>query len=378
MPLPRLRPNARIVAGAPCWCRSNQPFGACHRNREHAKLQHQEAVKEEIKRLTLPRICAHPDAPNGCGKIIRAHTIQMRGGLSALAEADHVMELLLDDGVLHKVPKGIRVASTFEGFCKAHDGTLFAPVEARQRHIDLTALYLFAFRALAYSRHRKAIALERVARYRRLDAGFPLWAQARFQRRILAMQVGSTRSAADLTAMKNRLDRMYHSGNYFGFHAAGWLFSELLPLAYSGAFYPEYDFRGVPLQRLGHGDASFELLCATLTPWNGMTLLVLAWIGEPDGPAERYVRSFQALADDQKANAAMHAGFEDQENLIMRPSWWNNLPTAAREALEAMRMAGTEAGSNKMPRDLNNAQPTLSASAVKAIYHFSGANPESG
>ncbi|RAP57896.1 SEC-C metal-binding domain-containing protein [Oleiagrimonas sp. MCCC 1A03011] len=367
-----------MAASDLCWCHSGQPFGSCHQNREHAELPHQKAFEEAIKRLKLPRTCAHPDAPNGCGKIVDAHTIQKNGGLSVLAEDGHVTELLLDDGVLRQVPKGIGVASTFEGFCNAHDGTLFAPVESGPRPLDIAALFLLAFRALAYSRHRQALAHARVGLYRQLDAGCQLECQAHYQRTILSMQVGAELLAADLTAMKERLDQMYRSGNYAGFRAVGWLFSELLPLAYSGAFYPESDIRGTPLQRLGHGDAPFEMLCATLTPWNGKTLFTLAWTGQSDGPAERYVRSFEALADDQKANAAMHGGFEDQENLMLRPSWWNELPETSRGALEARRMAGTETGPDKIPGDLGSAQPVLSMAPVEATCRFSGVNPDSG
>lgn len=377
MPLPQLRPRASLAAGAPCWCLSELPFGACHQHREHAKPRHRKAEEEAIKRLTLPRTCAHPDAPSGCGKIIKAHTIQENSGLSVLAEGGHVTELVLEDGVLRQVPKGIGVASTFEGFCKAHDGTLFASVESGQRSVDMVALSLLAFRALAYSRHRQARAFARVSRFRQLDAGLPLRLQARYQRTILPMHVGSARLAADLTAMKGQLDQMYRSGNYAGFNAAGWLFSDPLPLAYSGAFYPESDVHGTPLQRLGHGNAPFDILCATLTPWNGKTLLALAWIGQLDGPAERYVRSFETLADDQKANVAVHAGFEDQENLMMRPSWWDELPDASRDALRARRMAGTETGPDKIPGDLGSARPLLSTVAVEASYRFSDANLKS-
>ncbi|WP_313296833.1 hypothetical protein [Stenotrophomonas sp.] len=265
------------------------------------------------------------------------------------------------------------MASTFEGFCDAHDGTLFAPVETSPRLIDRTALYLFSFRALAYSRHRKAVALERVNICRELDAGLAAWAQASFQRRVFAMQAGTTRAMTDLTAMKDRLDHMYRFGDYSGFNAAGWLFSEFLPVAYSGAFYPEYDLNRTPLQRLGHGDDPFEIVCATLTPWNGKALLVLAWVGEQDGPAERYVRSFHALPDDKKAGAAVYAGFNEQENIIMRPSWWNNLPQSYRDALEEMRMSGTETVPGKLSSECNF---TIASSVVESTYYFGDLNFE--
>ncbi|QEE24797.1 hypothetical protein CS053_10025 [Rhodanobacter glycinis] len=172
--------------------------------------------------------------------------------------------------------------------------------------------------------------------------------------------------------MKAQLDAMHRSSDYSEFHTAGWLFSELLPLAYSGAFRPESDVRGTQLQRLGHGDAPFDILCATLTPWNGKSLLVLGWTGQPDGPSERYVRSFSALADDQKANVAIHAGFEEQENLMLRPSWWDGLPKASRITLEARRMAGTDMAPEKIHDDMGSAKLALSTALVEAAYRFDG------
>lgn len=377
MSIPSLRARASMAADAPCWCHSGLPFGDCHQDRQYAERPHRRTEEAAIKRLTLPRSCAHPDAPTGCGKIVDAHTIQKNGGLSLLAENGHVTELVLEDGVLRQIPRGIGVASTFEGFCKAHDGTLFAPVESGRRSIDMIAFFLFAFRALAYSRHRQAVEFARIARLRKLDAGLLPKEQAYYQRRVLPLHLGSAQLAADLTSMKTQLDAMFRSGDHTGFHAAGWLFSELLPLAYSGAFRPESDVRGVPLQRLGHGDAPFDILCATLTPWNGKTLLVLAWTGQLDGPSERYVQSFQALADDQKANAAIHAGFEDQENLMLRTSWWGGLPESSRSALKRRRMAGTDLGSDKIPGDLAAAQPMLSTALVEETFWFNGSDARS-
>lgn len=375
--LPTLQPNIHASAEAPCWCHSKLSFGACHKNREHAKRPHEKSFAESIKQMQVPRTCAHPDAPSGCTRVINAHTIQRNGGLDALVENDHVTELILEDGNLDETRRGTRLASTFEGFCGTHDGALFKPIEAQGRRFDMVAAHLFAFRALAYTQHRKEIALKRVARYRELDAGLPLEGQVIFQRRVLAMQVGSTQAIEDLRAMKNHLTQMYRSNNYSGLHAATWIFSEILPLAYAGAFYPEHDFFGKPLQRLCHGDATFETVCATLTPWEGKTLLGFAWTGEFDGPAERYVRSFKAIPDGQKADAAMRAGFENQENLMMRTSWWTNLCPTDRKTLEALRMAGTETGPNKVPSVLANVRSLLSEAGVEAMLQFDGEGSES-
>ena len=42
-------------------------------------------------------------------------------------------------------------------------------------------------------------------------------------------------------------------------------FDALLPMVACGAFHVEYDLEGTPLQRLGHGDAPFEVITLTVT-----------------------------------------------------------------------------------------------------------------
>ena len=82
--------------------------------------------------------CSHPSAsPNNCSdKIVRAHTVQRRGGIAAIAEKGHVIsaksaaqDLVKNHGAFVPRKVGVRSASTFMGFCKKHDNSMFHPVE---------------------------------------------------------------------------------------------------------------------------------------------------------------------------------------------------------------------------------------------------------
>ena len=55
------------------------------------------------------------------------------------------------------------------------------------------------------------------------------------------------------------------NGNRSSFQYLSVRFDALLPMVACGAFHVEYDLEGTPLQRLGHGDAPFEVITLTVT-----------------------------------------------------------------------------------------------------------------
>jgi hypothetical protein len=100
-----------------------------------------------------------------------------------------------------------------------------------------------------------------------------------------------------------------------------------------GAFYPEFDFRGQPLQRIGRGRAAFEQVTFNLTMINGRGVAALGWIEGDEGPAALFADSFAAIPSREKANAAVRLAFEYLENTFLRPSWWQSMSEARRDAI---------------------------------------------
>src|SRR5690606_6181802 len=104
-------------------------------------------------------MCLHPEASEvTCStRIIRAHTIQKAGGLSAIAEKGHVISgkggfenIFKNSGEIVPREIGIGPASTFMGFCSFHDNSLFEPIENHGFRLNAESAFLLAFRALAY------------------------------------------------------------------------------------------------------------------------------------------------------------------------------------------------------------------------------------
>jgi hypothetical protein len=124
--------------------------------------------------------CSHPEASKeSCGnQIIGAHTIQRRGGLTAISEEGHVISVkrILIDIIKNDrevIPReiGIGDASTFMGFCDHHDNEMFRPIEKSPISLDQKISFLLSFRALSYELFTKKSALKCIDISRETDKG---------------------------------------------------------------------------------------------------------------------------------------------------------------------------------------------------------------
>jgi len=307
----------------------------------------------------LSGYCLHPKAgADTCGKrIIRAHSVQRKGGLAAVAEDGHVIspKLGFEDIAKNKgeiVPRlhGVRDVSIM-GYCDSHDDELFAPIEKAPIQLSKQSAFLLSFRAICYELFAKNAALEGVEIQRQQDKGAPFSVQWAIQQYLSDYREGIKRGLRDLNEWKGRYDAAYVSGNFDEFSFCAVMFSSDLPIVSCGAFHPEFDFAGNPLQAISRGDAMFEHVCFNLTVIDGKSVAVLGWTGDPDGPAEQFVNSFRALPKDAKANAAFHLACEHLENTYFRPSWWESQSDAAKEHLIQRFRSGMGVGGHERKAD---------------------------
>ncbi|WP_155500269.1 MULTISPECIES: zinc chelation protein SecC [Pseudomonas] len=319
----------------PCWCGSDKKWKWCHKDREKRTPIKIGRLLYEMREKYSLGYCCHPDAgTHSCSqKIIRAHTIQRKGGLAEVAEDGHVMsvkagvEAIFDnEGRIDPILDGVRGASTFNGFCNHHDTTLFRPIENCSSSLSAESIFLLAFRAIAYELYTKRAALQAVPIQQQMDFGAPFEIQAAIQQHLHYNAVGMKRGLAELESLKNCYDSAYHRKDFSDFSVYAVEFSKILPVVASGAFYPEVDFYGNQLQKLGRGSAEFQQIAFNLTTLNGTTVAAFGWLGRKDGPPAAFVESFKNLSDSEKSTAVIQLAFEQLENTYMRPSWWLGLP----------------------------------------------------
>jgi hypothetical protein len=118
----------------PCWCGSGQKYKICHRLREQQEpLTLGQLLHEQELVFWKSRGCMHAQASsaNCGGRVIDSHTIQRKGPLERIVDADnHVCRLAPSrQGGMALEEVGWRQASVFPGYCAKHDSVTFAPLE---------------------------------------------------------------------------------------------------------------------------------------------------------------------------------------------------------------------------------------------------------
>lgn len=345
MPLnrpPRVHRPPKIGRNDPCWCGSGRKFKACHDGRERLPQFNHHHVAEAFRKELRRRYCSYAgEAGEPCGaEIIGAHTVQKEGGLRAISRAGKVYSLIATMGGLEKNggrldPRlvGIGDASVFPGFCSTHDNDLFKPIEDKDCAIGAWEALLFAYRAVSFEAFFKRAMLAVAPLFARLDEGLPVEDQELAQNMARHFHHGALAGEAGTRARKAAYDARVRARDVNGFSYAWTRFDGLLPLVCCGAFLPDNDLTGRPLQRLAHGTGPFEQVTLNITSYGGQSVIVFGWTGGPEGPAERFVRSYQNLGDDDRAAAAVRLGLEYLENSYLSPAWWDALTSVDRRRL---------------------------------------------
>ena len=304
-------------------------------------FNHHQAAALYMKELQR-RYCSHANAlgqPCG-GQIVKAHTVQKSGGLEAIARDSHVYSLITTMPDLEKnggklVPRlvGIGQASVFPGFCAEHDRDLFLPIEGKNCTIGPAEALLFTYRAAYFEAYFKRAQLAASDVFFRLDEGSPIEEHEMVQNMARNFQHSARSSEARTRARKEAYDARLAAQDFTGFAYSWTRFDKLLPIACCGAFLPDNDLDGTPLQRLAHGSDPFEQVTLNVTSFAGQSVIIFGWTGADTGPAARFVQSFDALDDDLKAAAATRLALEYLENSYITPDWWEALSGADKRGL---------------------------------------------
>ncbi len=340
--LPTIERPKTIGRNDRCWCGSEKKFKVCHYGREEMPpFNHFQAAGLYMKELQR-RYCSHANASGALcgGKIVKAHTVQKSGGLEAIARDSHVYSLITTMPDLERnggklVPRlvGIGQASIFPGFCADHDRGLFLPIEGKNCTIGPAEALLFTYRAACFEAYFKRAQLAASEVFLRLDEGLPVEQHAFVQNGARNFRHNAAISEAQTRARKEAYDARVAAQDFTGFAYSWTRFDTLLPVACCGAFLPDNDLDGTVLQKIGHGTHSFEQVTLNITSFAGQSVIVFGWTGANNGPAARFVASFDALDDDLKAATAARLALEYLENTYISPDWWEALSETDKRGL---------------------------------------------
>lgn len=290
-------------------------------------------VFEQIGKNFRKPECLHPEAPNGCeGGIVSAHSIQLNGGLTTIAEDGHVLTpVVYVEPYVSVQSKGIKRASTFKGFCKLHDNRLFAPIEDTRLTVNRRSAFLLAFRGISRevylkrrietleyepklhnnkSPHSELTIGEALSRYKHTNR--------LAQRPFLELH---TKMGAAITR-KN-----FRNTFYFAI-----VFDRAPDILCSGSTFIEVDFHGNRLQRRTQSKP-LDILSVSVLPYdNDRGIVLFSWYGKSSVNL-RFIKSVYSISRLQIPDAIVRLVFQHFENIYFAPRWWHALSSVMQRSL---------------------------------------------
>jgi hypothetical protein len=271
----------------------------------------------------------------GCSTLpVRCHSVSLAAGLRPLSRGgkvyrldSHPTQLRTRAGRPLVRLDGIRRASTFYGFCAAHDHHLFWPIDKGPFAFDRAQAALYLLRALAHEaankemQHALAVFLhensDQVGIARALGIG-GVWAHEALTQHIVHLQ--------DAIAGDRLSDIRF---NAFVSHSPP-------PLVSSIVWFPDFDFSGAPLQSLPQEDFLPGLLGIFLLPHPEGSVCLLVWQAHSDWCVKRLLASIaNERPPAEVGDALVQLQMGIAENVYFVPDWWESLPAETQEAYVA-------------------------------------------
>jgi len=271
------------------------------------------------------------------GHVIDAHSIQRKGPLSTIVDGrNHVSQLTpstkTNDIEVSKI--GWKKASTFPGYCAAHDSAIFKTLEQQPFTGTHEQCVLLAFRNVCNELYKKR-ALLVALRFQRdvIDRGCNLDEQINRQLTISENILGQSKSEAELEKLWSQFQQALNDNDLNMFESRVFFFNGTLSVVSSSAMPTEYDFAGRQLKDLWNIHTDAEMLShATINTKNGGAV-VFTWLTHETTP-RRVVDSYDSLLNEDKGDIFVQYCFLNCENTYFSLDWWQGLETPIQNQLK--------------------------------------------
>jgi hypothetical protein len=337
--------NKKLGRNDPCWCGSGRKFKKCHLGRRAEAPLPFAAIQSLMRAARAKKICFHPDAPRGCSEIGRAHTLQRAGVLAQIVdETQHVLKANVLGAAVSRIAQvvevGWRGASTFPGFCSAHDSALFGPIEREEFTGSPQQTFLVGYRSLCHEVFAKDTSGIGLGKTRdAIDRGHSEDAQLRIQEILGTFRTGVLAGYEDNKWYKTQADEVIKTGEYTKWGGAVFEVAGALSIASAGSATPSFDLQENRIQDLGDLSRRVEPVMFGMVPGvdgSGRNLVVFSW--PPACPGiEALMVSMAVLPVEQLGDALARFMLAHVENTFFSPRWWNSLTEPQKK--EVLRLS---------------------------------------
>lgn len=297
------------------------------------------------KALARKGRCLHFEGGIQCGKIIGAHSIQKNGQLSLIANkglvysaSTNVSTLKRSNGLPTLEKQGINKFSTFLGFCDKHDNQLFAPIDKSPLLPTDEQVLLYAYRSICREVFVKENALDLINSQL---AELPDTSSAR--KFFEDFKAGTSFGLSNLHRHKTEFDNSLANGRHLDIEYVLFTTKQNQPIAFSGLFFPEFDFLANQLQNLADHRTALDLLTLCSAPMVDGWGFLFAWHKTSSRTCTEFMRSLATVTHEdvsRGADAMFGMVVSNCENVAFSPMWWESLNSEQQRVVTAFVSVG--------------------------------------
>lgn len=290
------------------------------------------------KKLSRKGRCLHFENGHRCNEIIRAHSIQRNQSLSDIADNGHVYKISSNIGSLKRnkgrltyEKYGINKVSTFLGFCKKHDNELFEPIDNSLLIPTDQQVLLYSYRSLCRELFVSENALELMNG--QLAEGIE---QLAINNLFSGYVSGKSFGLNNLKRHKEYYDKSLVSKSYSDIKYIVFISKQKPIIAFSGIFYPDFDFLGRQLQNLGDQTRDLQLITFCSAPKENGWAYLFAWHETSSKVCVEFMRSIATMIHkdaDSLNDHLFRLAMTNCENLAISPEWWDKLDGDKKEKI---------------------------------------------
>jgi hypothetical protein len=138
---------------------------------------------------------------------------------------------------------------------------------------------------------------------------------------------GSSFALQNLVAQRKKYDAILTSKSFVDMKSCLFHSAEPPSVVFSGALFPEYDFRGSKLQDLSPHDCELDLITFSFAPMSEGWGLLFAWHSDSSESCVPLMRSLatSGFEDGSYGDLLLRFVVANCENLAISPMWWESL-----------------------------------------------------
>lgn len=307
----------------------------------------------EQKRLANRGRCLHYEGGDRCQNFVNSHSIQKNRMLSQVAHDGHVYKASANFRTLKKHGGkityelcGINKMSTFMGFCGKHDNELFEPIDNFPLYPTDHQVFLYGYRSLCRELFLKENALDVIG-----GQVSDMPEENAVKDLMENMAVGTAFGFQNLKEHKAIYDDSLRTKSYQDIRYVLFSSPQNPFVAFSGAFYPDYDFIGGQLQNLGDRENRLDLIAFCSTPMSFGWGFLFSWHKSRSKTCTEFMRSLvTAIHEGSKPGDVLFGMVISAcENVAISPEWWDQFPVNYRNQIESCACLGADVFSITKP-----------------------------